>query len=321
MPAFALHHITVQTRSTLPADPGALLLAGFPPAEDWRRPALTIVLEAATGPFPVLPGPPLFTHGSVSVHLDGGLPVVAGPSSRFRVSARGDRIDGWLDPTAAARPREVAEGELMVALTLALRSHGLVHLHAAATVTPGGQVLLIAGTGGSGKSTLTAALVAAGHAYLGDDVVLVAPGGVLFAFPRPFHLSPVSARAVGVEAGPPRKATGKGDFDAGAAFPGRFRWFAQTPDRIVLPRIASRPTSALEPATRAEALGALLSLSAFAASALPGAVEQRARLAAVTDGALPVSVALGHDLLEDAVGTAARLDAALLAASLPAAGP
>jgi hypothetical protein len=320
MPAFAFHHLTVQTRSALPADPGALLLAGFPPAEDWRRPAITIAFEAATAPFPALTGQPFFTHGDISVHLEGGVPVVAGPASRLRVSERGDRIDGWLEPSAAALPREVAEGELMVALTLALRSHGLVHLHAAATMSPAGQVLLIAGTGGSGKSTLTAALVAAGHAYLGDDVVLVAPGGVLFAFPRPFHLSPASARAVGVEAGSPRPATGKGDVDASAAFPGRFRWFAQTPDRILLPRIAGRPTSALEPATRTGALGALLSLSAFAASKLPGAAEQRGRLAAVVDGARPMNVALGRDLLDDAAGTAARLDAELGAAIPPGPG-
>jgi hypothetical protein len=320
MPAFALHHMTVQTRSALVVDPGALLLAGFPPTEDWRRPALTISLEAASDPLPPPFGSPVFTHGDISVHLDGGVAVVAGPASRLRVSERADRIDGWLEPTAAARPREVAEGELMVALTLALRWHGLVHLHAAATVSPAGQVLVIVGTGGSGKSTLAAALVAAGHGYLGDDVVLVAPGGVLFAFPRPFHLSPASARAVGVEASAPRPATGKGDLDASAAFPGRFRWFAQTPDFILLPRIANQPTTSLEPATRAEALGALLSLSAFAASQLHGAAEQRTRLAAAVDGARPVRLALGRDLLEDAAGTVARLDAALALAVAPGSG-
>jgi hypothetical protein len=311
LPAFTLHHITVQTRSTLEDDPGALLLAGFPPAEDWRRPSLTIAFEAASEPLLPPHGPALFTHGDISAHLDGGVAVVAGPGARLRISERGDRIDARLEPAAAASPREVAEGELMVALTLALRWHGLVHLHAGATVSPSGQVLVIVGTGGSGKSTLTAALVAAGHGYLGDDVVLVAPGGVLFAFPRPFHLSPASARAVGVEAGPPRPSTGKGDLDASAAFPGRFRWFAQTPDLILLPRIARRPTTALEPASRSEALGALLSLSAFAASQIPGAAEQRARLAAVVDGARPLTVALGRDLLDDAAGTVARLDAAL----------
>jgi hypothetical protein len=172
-------------------------------------------------------------------------------------------------------------------------------------------VILIAGTGGSGKSTLTAALVAAGHGYLGDDVVLVGPGGALLAFPRPFHLSPASARAVGVEAGPPRPGTGKGDLDASAAFPGRFRWFALAPTLLLLPCIVPQPASALTPASGADGLGALLSLSAFAATSLPGAAEQRARLAALVDGARTLRVALGRDLLDDAAGTVARLEAAL----------
>lgn len=315
MPAFALHHLTVQTRSSLPGDPpvdpGALLLAGFPPAEDWRSPALTIELELAGEPLPPPPGPPLFTHGHLSVHLDAGVPLVVGPATRLRVSERGDRIDGRIAPAATALAREVAEIDLMLGLTLALRSHGLIHLHAAATVSPAGRVVLIAGTGGSGKSTLTAALVASGHGFLGDDVVLVGPGGALLAFPRPFHLTPASARAVRLEAGPPRTTTGKGDLDAAAAFPGRFRWFAPSPDLVLLPRIDPEATTALERASRAEGLGALLSLSAFAASSLPGATEQRARLAAVMDGARAFRVTLGRDLLDDAAGTVARLEATL----------
>jgi hypothetical protein len=114
-----------------------------------------------------------------------------------------------------------------------------------------------------------------------------------------------------VEAGPPRATTGKGDLDAVTAFPGRFRWFAPAPDLVLLPRIAPEATTVLEPASRAEGLGALLSLSAFAASSLPGATEQRARLAAVMDGARAVRIALGRDLLDDAADTVARLEARL----------
>jgi hypothetical protein len=317
MPSFALHHLTVQTRSTLPgeppADPGALLLAGFPPAEDWRRPALVIAVEPAAEALPAPEGPALLTRGDVAVHPEAGAMLVVGPRARLRVTERGDRIEVRLGSAAALQPLEVAELELMLGLTLALRRHGLFHLRAAATVSPAGQVVVIAGTGGAGKSTLAAALVASGHGYLGDDVVLVGPGGALLAFPRPFHLSPASARAVGLEAGAPLATTGKSDVDAGAAFPGRFRWFAPAPDLVLLPRIEAAPATVLEPATRAEALGALLSLSAFAASALPAAVEQRARLAGIVDGARPVRVALGRDLLEDAPGTVARIEAALAA--------
>jgi hypothetical protein len=311
VPTIALHHLTVQTRSTLRFDPGALLLAGFPPAEEGSHPHLAIIFEAAPRSLPEPPGPPFFRHGDVTVHLDGDAAVVVGPRSRLRVSARGDRIDGLLMPEASAQPREVCDIDLMVALTLALRPFELIHLHAAVTLSRAGPVMLIAGTSGAGKSTLAAALVAGGHGFLGDDLVLVEPGGTLLAFPRHFHLSPASARAVGVEAGPPRPSTGKGDLDAAAAFPGRFRWRAPAPALLLLPRVAGQPRTTLEPATRAEALGALLSLSAFAASSLPGAAGQRGRLAALVDGAHPVRIALGRDLLDDATGTMARLDADL----------
>ena len=313
MPTFDLHHLTVETGSTASANPAAVLLAGFPPAGHERPPGLTIAFAAARGTWPAPPGAAFFRHGEVTAHLDGGDAVVTAPASRLRVSERGNRIDGWLTPAAVAQPREVAEGELMPALTLALRRHGLIHLHAAVAVSPAGLVVLVAGTGGAGKSTLTAALVAAGHGFLGDDVVLLDPGGALLAFPRPFHLTPVSARAVGAAAGPPRQATGKGDLDAVAAFPGRFRWSAPPPDLILLPHVAARSTTVLAPATRVEALGALLSLSAFAASPIPGAAEQRARLARLVDGARPVRLTLGRDLLEDAVGTARRIAAELAA--------
>jgi hypothetical protein len=309
--AFALHQLVVETSSSLPDDPGALLLAGFPPPEPGGHPRLTLRFEGAIAPLRPPPGPSYFTNGDVTVHLDGGAPLVAGPGTRLRVSPRGDRIDGWLTAEAAACPREVADVETMLALALALGSHGIFHLHAAATVSAAGQVLAIAGTGGAGKSTLAGALAGIGHGYLGDDVVLVGQDGALLAFPRPFHLSPASARALGLATGPPRPGTGKGDLDGQTAFPGRFRWFAPPPDLLLLPEVADRPDTALSPVTRADALGALLSLSAFAASTLPGAEAQRARLAGLVDGARPVRVALGRDLLEDAAATASRLDAAL----------
>lgn len=311
MAAFSLHHLVVQTGSALPVDPGAMLLDGFPPPAAGSRPQLTVGFEPAPEELPPPPGRPLFTHGDVTVHLEAGVAVVAGLGTRLLVPEGGGRIDGWLTPRAVARPREVADVDTMLALALALGVRGLFHLHAAVTISPAGRVLAIAGRGGAGKSTLAAALVASGHAFLGDDVVLVGPGCELLAFPRPFHLSPESGRAVHVKIGPPRTSTGKGDLDAEAAFPGRFRWFAPPPDLLLLPEVAGTASTEVLPATRAEALGALLSLSAFAATALPGSAAQRACLASLVDGARPVRVALGRDLLDDAARTVARLDAAL----------
>jgi hypothetical protein len=313
MSSFTLHHLTVKTQSALAFDPGARLLAGFPAAEGWRRPHLTIAVEEAPGALPPAHGLPILQHGDVSVHLDGDKAVLVSPRSRLVVTPRGDRIDGLLTPEGARQPREVSETDLMIALSLALRPLGLHHLHAAGTVSPEGKVFLVAGTGGSGKSTLAAVMVSAGHAFLGDDTVLVAPGSTLLAFPRPFHLSPTSAEAASVEAAPPHPSTGKGDLDAAAAFPGKFRWFAPEPDLVLLPRIVDAATSSLRAMGKSEALGALLALSAFATSPLPGGDEQRARLAAIVDGARALHLDLGRDLLEDPEATVARLEAELSA--------
>jgi hypothetical protein len=70
---------------------------------------------------------------------------------------------------------------------LALRRHPyLMALHAAGLATPKGA-LLIAGHGGSGKTTLAAALLAAGWSYLSDDTILLETR-TLEATPVPYAL-------------------------------------------------------------------------------------------------------------------------------------
>lgn len=313
MPTFDFHGLALRTESALDLDPAALLLAPFPRAAERRETALVIETRArspgraenAGGP-----GPPVLVHGDVRIFTRPDGAVVVGPGSALRVSARGDRIWGEVTPGGEEALWTFANVDLFLALALALRTRDLIHLHAGATVSTSGQVLLLAGTGGSGKSTLTAALAAAGHAYLGDDVIFLAPGGGLLAFPRPFHLSPESARAVAVEAGRPRAATGKADVDPRAAFPSRERWRSRPPDAILLPEIAHQPATQVEPLPAADGLGALIALSAFAATRLAGAAEQRSRLARLAEGARVLRIRLGRDLLEDAAGTALRIQAA-----------
>jgi hypothetical protein len=92
----------------------------------------------------------------------------------------------------------LAEGEgadaALLATLAALTALGcrpaerLLVLHGAGLVTPDGRGLLLVAPGGSGKSTLTAALDTAGYGVLSDDVVPVTPDGDLLGLGLPLCL-------------------------------------------------------------------------------------------------------------------------------------
>ena len=86
------------------------------------------------------------------------------------------RAEGWYCVREAARlPPWESAAPLRALLRWALADHHLHLVHAAA-VGRDGRALLLAGRGGSGKSTSTALAVGAGMATTGDDyVVLHAP--------------------------------------------------------------------------------------------------------------------------------------------------
>lgn len=83
----------------------------------------------------------------------------------------------------------------------AARTHALVALHSGAVRTPDGRVVLLSGPENSGKSTLTAALVAAGCDYLGDESVGIGTDLNAVAYPKPFTVDAESRGVLGLAPG------------------------------------------------------------------------------------------------------------------------
>lgn len=141
-------------------------------------------LVAATlgeGEVPQPEGPPLWSLGGIGLHLVGpGERVLVAPGRRVSVSA-GERtltIDGPADPVAS---------QLVASFCLPILLEGapVLALHAAAAARDGRGVL-VAGAGGSGKSSALIALAAAGWEVLSEDVcVLDLAGGLPAAWPGP----------------------------------------------------------------------------------------------------------------------------------------
>jgi len=317
MARFLVHGLTVETASTLGWDPGAELLAGFPGAPV-RSAAADLVIQVTAGrveaPDPSLPADVILLQASVRAVLAATEVRVEAPGFLARVPLAGGLVEAVVYD--GADRHELVHVQLFPALAAALRLRGWYHLHAACTVAPDGAPLLIVGHGGSGKTTLCSALVAAGHRYLGDDVLfLEGATSRLLAFARPFHLGPEAAGALSATAphlGERYGAGPKRALDAAAAWPGRAEWSASVPGALLFPRVAAgAPATSVEPMPVVEAAAALIESSAFAAARLPGHRAHLAALAALADSAPACRVALGADLLADAADTVQRLLAAL----------
>lgn len=315
MRTIALHDLVVVVEDRLPGTPSAALLGRFPAAPSGAPPALRLRLRpCAEARRPPADSAPSFFHGAVRAATSGGAFHLSDGDSLLTVSEGGDAIEGEVHARSLADPLAFAHATLTLALLLALRHHGLFHLHAAALVSPGGATFLVAGDAGAGKSTVALALAAFGFRFLGDDAVLLGrrAGAVrLQALPRAFHVGPATAAALptlsphlGVHYG----STGKRFLDADAAFPGAAAMSSGLPEVLLLPEIGEEAETALERTTPADALGALLECSALlAADGAARPAEHLALLSAVADGARPWRVRLGRDLLAEPTAWARRI--------------
>jgi hypothetical protein len=151
----------------------------------------------------------------------------------------------------------------LTALATAINQHVLGHTatfacHAAVVTAAGGAVALIAASG-TGKSTLTAALLQAGAGYVSDEALCVDRiSGAVVGYPRPLCLLPWSRSALGVA---PRWAeqeeTHLDAAELGAAVPTEV---PAVSDVVLLLPFCGGPAS-IEPVARQRAAAELLTRS------------------------------------------------------------
>ena len=134
---------------------------------------------------------------------------VSGPAEALREASRlWSPFRADVPAEAAGADLALVEGDTTVAMRqlsveinrTALHLNSDVALHAGVVVTPGGHTVVLPGDSGSGKSTIVAALVRAGCAYVSDEGLVLrrAGAGQIVPYPKPIALSPWSSQAVGL---------------------------------------------------------------------------------------------------------------------------
>jgi hypothetical protein len=291
----------------------AELLGGLPADTSPGDPDLRLLLGAAESqPRPA--GPRHFYHGILDCHFEEDDLILWDGHSRARVAAGGARVEVAVADESLRDGYLFAHVLLLISLVLALRWHGLFHLHAGALVAPDGRGILVAGGAGAGKSTLTLALLEAGCAYLGDDAVFLSSrsvGPVVMALPRPFHVAPRTAAAfprVGAMLSDLLPTGEKRRLDPRRAWPGRERSSMALPSLLLLPQVSGAVETVVEALSSAEAMGALIESSTLVVvDGLPGSAEHLEVLRRVADGVRARRVEAGLDLLQRPAEAAAML--------------
>ena len=268
---------------------GVLLRSLAPRASGPRgSPALSLdVLDSSSGP-PVFPAPPwmpgdYFLRDEV-LNLPRGLRASYSLTSGVLSLLDGDARRG-LFRVPGAVPAWDRGTPLRNLLHWGLEPHGLRIVHAAGVGRESGGVLL-AGPGGSGKSTAALACLTAGMGFLGDDHTLVSLDPEPLAFGL-YGVAKVDTRSLelvpGFAAEGPPEPGGK----SLAYLGGRFAelLIERFPVRaLVLPHVGSRTGRLQGPISAAETLRTLGPSTIFQ---LPGAGQEAFRLLARLVRAVP----------------------------------
>ena len=178
---------------------------GFRVGADWRAP-IALLKDLYAGYPPPRDGVPDFT-----VRLEAPRPWRRW--LRPQVAIAGDfQLPGAV-PLPLAHALLAAEMAMNLQVALGWRRHLLLH---AAAVERDGQVLVMTGESGAGKSTMAALLALNGWRLLGDEFALIAPDtGWAHPFPRLISLKNDSIAAIPptptTRCGPQLSATPKGD--------------------------------------------------------------------------------------------------------------
>lgn len=230
-------------------------------------------------------------------------------ASRIGVASDGRTVDIALHPSSLDDLDAVRVVGVMAAVLLAMRRHGLFHLHGGCVRRADGVTVLVAGDSGHGKSTTTLAMLEPGACIVGDDTLLLRAtdaGVEVHGFPRWFHVTETTWRAFGwlEEAVVENRRTvlGKRCIDPRRLARGRLvtslPW--ASPAVLLLPRVDADQPTEWSTVDAADAFGALLVASAWVVvDDIPGREAHLELLGALTRVAVPVDARMGRDALAD----------------------
>jgi hypothetical protein len=189
-------------------------------------------------------------------------------------------VGGFRTITNAALSDAVVALEWQLVTDVLGVSTGRFQLHGAALVTPSGrESVLVLGASGTGKTTLTLALMTRGFLPLADDLVVIAPDTLMPAlFPRAFHVDASTRTLIGsLSAVSPLRDDG---LPSGHAVPARWATASAPVGALVFPTVHPGEKSSADALSIPEAAAALLPFSATLDESPGLALSMTARLTA-----------------------------------------